>query len=774
MKHITLKVKYSLVFILIIVIGFSSFYIFSPDIFYTIGKTYEKAGKHHIANTYYDKILKINPKSPLAAFTTERKFLKILSSKNFNFLTGFVSLSNGSSGMHGHKLSEADLEKLNDQYEKVINGSLDEDLRLKLCLDAALLNWFGGKPYKSIEILNTQSKSTDQMLLDYQKLYLSCMYLMTGDLEKIPSFVNEENIYTFSESLQNKASSVLAYYYLLLNNHQKFKQYVKEYDYKNYSSLSSEYKAYSKLLDIEMAIGEFERAIERNKSEPSYKGSIYGKMLIDDTPFPYQIIILKKHDDTGWSNNPWTNDYIAMSITDKNGDFSLTNIPSGVYTLLTYVPWPLVKEKNFRVDGPRFIDLKHHTHENVNMVFDPKLPIKKVIQDDNLLTFEFDKIKEADYYRLEMGEVYKDHGFDQVAYTYYSDIFTENHITIDVNKNREKMSGGISWGDKGINPHDVLGAFYHEGNYTYKITAFNKNGIIGDSFGIWPNSKYPTLFISGASYTKADELLMKQSYDEAIKCYENNLKQKPKNPHALRVLSRLYTLGYGPSHGFYEEEESGMDVKKAIYYTEKLVAVDPNKKLLQELGDLYMKNKEYYKALSLFQKIKPKDYSVYTSMAKIYKWRGDFDKALENYYASLEELDYGIDDILTIEMLRGNHEKLLSIAKLYDHQSEYIDYVDTIKDSLAYIKSSAYADFHKEMKDGNIEAGKEILISKKDPLTYFYQSLISLVEDTNRKAREKEYTSNYHKIIAKYSASHPLAKLLRILGKENFGSDFGE
>jgi tetratricopeptide (TPR) repeat protein len=766
--------KYSLVFILIVVIGFSSFYIFCPDIFYTIGKTYEKLGKHHIANIYYDKILKINPKSPLASFTTERKFLKILSSKDFNFLKGFVSLSAGSSGMSGYRISQEDLEKLNDQYEKVINGSLDKDLHLKLQLDVALLNWFGGKPYKSIEILKQQSEGTDPMLLDYQKLYLSCMYLMTGNLEKIPTLVNEENIYTFSKPLQDKASSVLAYYYFLLNDHQQFKQYIKEYNYQNYSSLSSEYKVYGKLLDIELATGDLKRALEKNKSLPSYKGSIHGKMTLDSNPFPYQIIILKKYDDTRWSSNPWTNDYVSMSITGKNGDFSFKNIPSGVYTLLTYVPWPLVKDKNFKINGPRFIDLKHHQKQNINIAFESKLSIKKVIQDGNLLTFEFDKVKDADYYRLEMGEVYNKNGFNQVAYTYYSDTFTTNHITIDPNKNREKMSGGIRWDDKGINPYDVFGAFYHEGNYTYKITAFNENGIIGDSFGIWSNSKYPTISISGASYTKADQLLIKQFYDAAIKSYKNNLKQNPKDPHALRVLSRLYTLGYLPAHRFQDEKEIGVDIKKAIYYTEKLVSLAPNKKLSQELGDLYMKNKEYDKALSLFQKLKPKDYSIYTSMAKIYKWRGDFNKALENYYASLEELDYAVDDILTIEMLIGHHEKLPSIARLYNHESEYIDYVDTIQASLKYLQSTGYADFYKEMNNGNIDIGEKILSQKKDRLSYFYKALLLLVEDTDRKSKETEYTSNYHKFMAKYSASHPLTKLLRILGKESFGSDFGE
>jgi tetratricopeptide (TPR) repeat protein len=75
MRYQSINWKYVFVFILVIAIVFSGFYTFFPDLLYGIGKIYESAGKQDVAQDYYEKILQIDPMSPMIAFTTHRKFL---------------------------------------------------------------------------------------------------------------------------------------------------------------------------------------------------------------------------------------------------------------------------------------------------------------------------------------------------------------------------------------------------------------------------------------------------------------------------------------------------------------------------------------------------------------------------------------------------------------------------------------------------------------------------------------------------------------------------
>lgn len=126
---------------------------------------------------------------------------------------------------------------------------------------------------------------------------------------------------------------------------------------------------------------------------------------------------------------------------------------------------------------------------------------------------------------------------------------------------------------------------------------------MGDNFGIWPNSKYPTIFVPGAQYTVADSLLLEQSYDEAIQAYDEALKKNPNDSHALQMLSRLYTLGYKAPY-FDDEKNTGVDITKAIDYTERLLALTSDEEYTQSLAHLYMQNKAYDKALFYFQQVK--------------------------------------------------------------------------------------------------------------------------------------------------------------------------
>ncbi|WP_053955109.1 tetratricopeptide repeat protein [Inediibacterium massiliense] len=575
MKYITIKIKHILCFIVILFIGFLSFQIFYPDILYGIGKLYDMNENHDIANGYYEKILETDPSSPLAAFTTHRKFLNILSSKNLSLMTDIVYIDHDSSCKSGFNISKEDLKKINEQYEKVIQNCINPNLKLKLQLDTALLNWFGGDYHRSIEILNAKDQAGDPALLNFHKLFLSSIHLLTGDIEKIPTIIDKNNLDSYAP-LKDKASFILSYYHLLRGEDYS----VPSYEMTQYLSLSNEYEIYARLLNIEDALQNISYQLKRNST--SGDGQIYGTLTLEKQPLPYKILLLKREDDTSFSASFVGEDSISMSITDQNGNFSFINIPKGKYKIAAYVPWPLIKGKNFFTPQGGSIQLEQSTKYETHISFTPKLNIKnvKVSSDHTKLDFDFDPIENASYYVLTMGEVVKENNQENAEYTFYSDPFTQNHISINVNDHRESRSGGMVWDDQGIVPSYVWGPFYTEGKYTYKITAYDQYGIIGDSFGVWSNETYPTIWIPGSPFTKEDHLLFNRSYEKAIKGYKKILETNPNDIHALRVLSVLYSFGY-------KAEPENKDIKNAIIYTEKLHNLLPHdKRIKEDLQDL--------------------------------------------------------------------------------------------------------------------------------------------------------------------------------------------
>ncbi|WP_129599783.1 hypothetical protein [Anaerophilus nitritogenes] len=578
MKYITIKIKHILCFVVILLLGFLSFQIFYPDILYGIGKLYEINEKHDIAHSYYDKILKTDPSSPMASFTTHRKFLNILSAKNLYIMTDLVYIDPDMSGKNDFNISKEDLQKINEQYEKVIKNSINPNLKLKLQLDTALLNWFGGDYHRSIEILEEKNKVGDLTLLNFHKLFLSSIHLLTGDIEKIPTIIDKNNLNLYNP-LKDKASFILSYYHLLRGEDYS----VPPYEMSNYHSLSNEYELYARILNIEDALQNI--SYELKKDPSSGDNQVHGTLTLEKKTLPYKILLLKEKDDTTMSTSFIGEEFYSIAITDQNGNFSFTNIPKGEYKIAAYVPWPLIKEKNFYTPKGGSIKLEQNTKYETYISFTKKLNIKNVdvSSDHTKISFDFDPVDGASFYTLDMGEVYKENNKKDATYTFHSNHFTTNHISIDVEKHRESRGGGLSWDDKGIIPRYIWGGFYHEGEYTYKITAHDEYGIIGDSFGMWSNEKYPTIWIPGAQFTKEDQLLLDRSYEKAIEGYKKILEKDPSDIHALSILSTLYS--------FEGREKSKIeDIQHAIIYTEKLHKLLPHDQRIKE--DLqYLKNK---------------------------------------------------------------------------------------------------------------------------------------------------------------------------------------
>lgn len=129
---------------------------------------------------------------------------------------------------------------------------------------------------------------------------------------------------------------------------------------------------------------------------------------------------------------------------------------------------------------------------------------------------------------------------------------------------------------------------------------------------------------------------------------------------------------------------------------------------------------------------------------------------------------------MTIEILRGNFDRLKPIAKLYQQRYEYIDYTALITAFLKHIGDFHDHDVHTLLANGKVKEGKRLLETREGNLSVFYKTLILLIEDSDRKIRKEEYTTGYHNMISKFTEAHPLVRVLKVFGKENFGSDFGE
>jgi tetratricopeptide (TPR) repeat protein len=317
-----------------------------------------------------------------------------------------------------------------------------------------------------------------------------------------------------------------------------------------------------------------ERAIELYNGS----GEIHGKVTINGKPLPNVILYLmdsewddySKEDFGGYSiNEPLDSIYVK---TNSKGEYSIKNLHEGEYALALSVQGLLFsREKTvFANNRNEVIKLKNNESVEFNFPFMPPLnviePKGKAKITDGKVHLKWEEVKGVAYYRV--GTIIFDDPFKlegSSVSTPISDNIYNTDYDIDIEKLRSEHGlGGFTTFDDGLSNIQVyLGALIPGTELPITVSAYDEEGDqITTSIPIQAEYDDMILISVEGELTEGDKLLIDGKPEEALKYYEEYLKENPEDIYTLRVLYKMYLKG---TRAILEKDDERRDENKDIH-----------------------------------------------------------------------------------------------------------------------------------------------------------------------------------------------------------------
>lgn len=775
MRYIKVKVKTLLLILLIIIsIGGGSYYL-RDNILYKIGEVYELKGDTDIAGTYYKKVAENFPNKRSAVKAATKQIKGILDNNDLNYSSNVI-ISGNFSMKNGASISYKSLENINRDFKEISKYNDENDEFAEYTVGVAIMNWFGGEYKKGISLLENIDYIEEENLEEIRKLNLATMYINIGEIEKGRNII--ENDTPKNDIYKYIRNDVFAYSSLLLQDYKEFSKNTLDNYSLRYESKKQINNPYMNPFDsVKDFLEHFDYFLKYKETLSTTNNTIEGKITIDGKPLKYAFVFTKENKHTGSSSifpDPGLGEK-ALGVTDKDGYFRMENIPNGLYGICIAVDWNRVKDSEMDIRKSFDIELDGNdiVYEEIKL-FKP-MNIEAKALDTNKIEFNWESSRaDIDHYVIQLGEIRETENKSEIVnFNYISDEIKGNSYILDIEKARDNfIQSGMGWDRNGLHPYYVLEPLYHKGYYAYKITGYNNNGeIVLDNLGLFSNKPYKSVYIEGNEWTKADKLLIDKKYEDAVYEYEKAFKENPNDIHSIKALAKLYYYGWMPREsGYYKE---GRDLKKAEKYFDILNRkYKNNRSIMSTLADIYKLNKQYDKALELYNElVKDNDgrYS-YNSIADIYVYKKDFDKAEESYKLFYEKTkrDGGLTDLMMIYVLQNRSEDLLEISKKFNNDFYYAEYERLIKEYIRTNKND-YKEFYELINSKQFDSANKYLENKNDDLGNLYRGILLLQQNINRDEKEKAYTEIYDTVNDK-----TIKELMLYFGKGGLNTGFGE
>lgn len=771
---VRIKVRNILLILGVIAIGWIFFHFTLPNVLYRTAWVFEKIGKPEWANVYYEKISETYEERSVAMKAQVKKIQLAIKEHNLVYFSDRYTSSGGGSGKNGYTVSYASIDSINETYKELEqNGKSQEDMG-KYTLGVAIMNWFAGNWQRAIGLLEDQNIEYDEELRWVKDLNLAAMYLGVGNREEA------ERVLGRIKSGDKGAAYLiedLRLYNLVLQNDKK--GFLANYDqnenliYRNEALDAIDSPYLEPVKELHSMLWD---AAEQYKNEEKMKGNntVKGKVTMNGAPMTGMLVYLLVSDDWGVFTSGHSIPYCSyMAFTDENGEYVLNQVPVGIYNLGFSGDWQRVQGKNIEFESDSAIVLKNENTITRDISFHNSIEVKVKTVNENEVDFQWDEIQDADYYVIWMGELRESEKDERavVQNNYVSERIYATEYHFDIEEERKNaMTGGFAWSDEKVIVSTVLDPLYHEGEYAYHVVGMKDGRIVGDSDGIYPNAPHDTIHIQGYSWTKADEFLLGEKFEEAVFEYENAIQKDPDNIHALKMLAALYSNGWRTEDGW--ENRIGKNPEKAIRYYEKLERLLSQKQdVRNHLASLYEKIGAYDKAIACYQKLIEEDHPSsyqFAALGNLYIQQGRIQEAkitLEAGY-KVEETEYIQESMIMLYLMIDDIEGLKKIGEEYLPSHLYADYT-SIFNKYEKMDRYAYEPFYKDMREDQIEKAKNLLDNREDDLSKLYKGIFALLEYDGEK-REEEYISLYSRI-----KDQDIKLLMQDLGKANIRSNFG-
>lgn len=472
-----------------------------------------------------------------------------------------------------------------------------------------------------------------------------------------------------------------------------------------------------------------------------YKGDykIRGRVAIDGKGIPFVQIYVRDISKSGIYGSAG-NEFVA--ITDSNGEFETVGFKEGEYEIGVGISQPLVYDMVYKEQNMRHLDVHEDTVYDFNFTSPMEIisPKGQYVLKDKEITLKWEEIKEAEYYRVQavsFEDSFKMEGSSNtfaIPDKYGEYDIVENEATLNLDVLNLSSSAIMYTGDEMVaNPRNILGTFYPQSNVPIVISAYDKDGnLINSTLAI--KSFYDDIAVikvNNRELTKGENLILHKKYEEAVKYYEDLLKEDKNNKEALMYLSRLYFEGW---------KKGTKDLDKGAEYTFRLYDLTEDRNILKRLLTSFDRD-DMEKHLEIFEKVfdiipdEELNNDLLWEKGRYYAAKNDFNKSRECYERA--ETDYLDIDIIFIDLYNREFDRALN--KLKD-------------DELSFWA----------MNKRNLITGIEGLKSIDENSKEWVEFSEYLYKSIKRKDNEDEYNKIYKSI------TNPFIKIiLREVGVEN-------
>lgn len=776
-------------------------YLSWDKVFYFIDSNIEEIVNEENENKYYLRIASNFNKKGIAIKRGNLQIKDLLDNdNNFGYLMDNMRICDRGWGKSGGTVSIGSLENANEDYKLIKKSNKKSDELGEYEIGVSILNWFGGNSDKAIEILENVDYLENEKLKTTRNLNLAAMYIGLSRFEEAEGLLiqdfKENDLYNYFKR------DLLAYIYFLSGENNKFEEAIsynhntltlegdsikgvkfdEDEKYRLRGSLNKEVANLTPYLRLFNGPQDIFDDIKYNKEHYGDKkktnNTLTGYVVHNGNPLRGMIVYLKSTKYKGISIGGFI-DREIYGITDENGRYEIKNIPNDNYNIGLYGSWHQLKGKQVKLKRKNMTFTGNtNTNEDVQ-VFDPiKLKEFRYVGNDKIKVSWENPSDDGFKYSVNFGEIRDtDIGGEDIDLSYINSISTEeNSIEIDLIEYKKTSIGNIySWGPDLVEPYQVIEPLYHKGKYALRIDAHPLNEDYyypgNDNYGIYSNRRFDAIDIEGVEWNEGDRLLLEKKYPEALKWFENKLKEDPNDIHSMKVLSVIYSKGYkGKENG---GGLIGKDVKKGIKYTvmlkEKIGGTDH---ILSTLGDLYKLDEQYEKALEYYLKqAKDNDsYFMYRQVGNMYMKMNQWDEALENYKVYSDNNTYkDYSKVLLIGILMDDKEIIAKYSKMIESEEYAVDYSDLFNVYMN-MDRGRYRELYDLINQGKIAEVKELVEDDDSDLGLLYRGLLLLSE--MRRSYEEEEKIYYG--LYEQQDNNDLKSLMKYFGRGEIVSNFGE
>ncbi len=688
-KYIRFKVKDLLKLFGILMMIAAFFYLFLPNIMFSIGTRYADKGKLNIAKGYYDRIEAYYPNSSINA-SALMKAAEITNGSTIAISANSV----GSQSYYGFVAEEAEAyyAKIVERFPKTNEGrraytvlaasrikrliaedEAEEALNLMKTYYSEINEGFGSKLFYDSSVAASaanalRSKGQLQEALNVLDYYSSITDSENWDFLELSAAING--------MLGNKAEAE-ALYHILLGKYQENIERDKAHSQQTDAPVSSYYVERKQYVENQIAaLG----------NEPISLGSVSGSISLKGEALASINVFLQPQRNDQFIIGGSTGDAL-WAISNSQGEFSFSHVPPGRYSLgLMISPQALgevVLKGGFFPKSTLYVAEGESYSWDFEFVDTIKVisPAENAEVEGEAIRFKWSEVENAAYYTLTLGSYSGNLGG---TFSNYLDRLFYTNEAVLTGQELSYANGALAMDDEGLLPDSILGYGLPDSKYFWSVNAHDERGNIITSSNGYGSENIDFRF-PYRELTAGDKLLMDRRLAEAIAAYEAAIGENPTDNYSRAMLAKIYSIYDTKGYKY-------TDFNRALAYYNQLYSNTKDPVFLSHLIDISHNAEKYRDTLAFIDEFSQYDrinpYHYYLS-ARSLSYLGDYDSALEALWQGAADANFDMKAALML--LTDNYTAEASISQreqvwmksILQYQEQYSQLDSDLKESIS-------------------------------------------------------------------------------------------